>query len=122
MNPETPPESIPVTLSALADVGVECWRMGRMAGAAAGPARHSLRRIEDFLKRCELEVQALDGRAFDAGLAARVVDAIDDPALPEGQSVIAQTLQPMVLWRGIVIRPADVITRRGTLKPTNAGE
>lgn len=116
MNVEPPPETLPVSLSSLADVGVECWRLSRLPSAANGAARHSLRRIEDFLKKCELEVVSIDGRTFDSGLAARVIDAVDDPSLPAGQSVVSQTLQPMVLWRGVVIRQADVVTRRGTGK------
>ena len=48
----------------------------------------------------------------------RVIDAVDDPALPAGEAVIAETLSPLVLWRGRVIRSADVVTRRGAASPS----
>ena len=48
-------------------------------GPAAAQARHALRRMDDFLRLCELEVQTMDGRPFDPGLAVRVIDTVDDP-------------------------------------------
>lgn len=109
-----PPASIEVPLAALVNLGLEHWRLAVTLGPTpAAPARHALRRIGDFLATCELEVRGLDGRAFDPGLAARVVDAVDDPGLPAGVAVVAETLSPMVLWRGNVVRAADVVTRRG---------
>jgi hypothetical protein len=110
-----PPQNQTVPMSALANLAVEWWRLSAAPGvAAAGPARHALRKMEDFLKSCELEAQSMDGRAFDAGLAARVVDTIDDPNMPMGRTVIEQTISPIVYWRGQVIRPAEIVTRRGT--------
>ena len=108
-------------MTALVGLCVEHWRLaGSLAakvGAGADPAaRHALRRIEDFLKLCELEARNLDGHPFDAGLAAHVVDTADDPLLPEDKVVISETLSPMVLWRGAVAKPAEVVTRRGTKK------
>jgi hypothetical protein len=121
--PPPPPKELGVTLASLVDLGIEQWRLSTwLAGlAAAGGAgggttalpRHALRRIDDFLKACSLEVRGLDGQAFDAGMAARVVDAIDDPTLAEGSAVVVETVAPMVLWRGQVVRVADVVTRRG---------
>jgi hypothetical protein len=58
----------------------------------------------------------LDGHPFDAGLAARVVDSTDDPSLPPGSAVVAETVSPLVLWRGSVAKPADVVTRVGPPK------
>ena len=56
----------------------------------------------------------MDGLPFDAGMAARVIDTVDDPKLPAGKSFVAETLSPLVLWRGNVVRDADIVTRRGT--------
>src|SRR5207249_11415611 len=99
-------------------LAVEYWRLSNWLEQSpcrqnAAPARHALRRIADFLQAQEIEVQALDGRPFDAGLAARVVDTIDDANLSEASSVIDQTLSPLVLWRGQVVKAAEVIVRRG---------
>jgi hypothetical protein len=112
------PKEINISLSALADLGTEHWRLATWLDQAAPDgsaalARHALRRMKEFLNSCELEIRSLDGQPYDAGMAARVVDTIDDPELPHGASVIAETVSPMVLWRGQVLRPADVVTRRG---------
>jgi hypothetical protein len=99
----------------------EHWRLatwlagipGASSGSAAAPARHALRRIVDFLTAAQLEVRSMHDRPFDPGLAVRVVDAVDDPSLPAGETVIAETVSPLILWRGNVVRPADVVTRKG---------
>jgi hypothetical protein len=104
-------------MSALAHLAVERWRLSASLAASGGgeaPARHASRRIGDFLKQCEVEIQTLEGRAFDPGLPVRVIDAIDDATLPAGESIIAETLSPIVLWRGQVIKAGDIVTRRGT--------
>ena len=125
MSRETIPTSLPVPLESLVSLAVEYWRLanwvadghaGSGGGAGAGPVRHVVRRMEDFLNRCEIEVRSLDGIPYDAGLAARVVDTADAPDLPEGVTVISETLAPMVLWRGRVVRAAEVATRRGIRK------
>jgi hypothetical protein len=128
MSPECAPESLPVPFATLVSVGVEHWRLARWlkevggeTSSAAAPARHAVRRIEDFLRACEFEVHTMDARPFDAGLAVHVVDTIDDAALAEGDVRIDETLSPMVLWRGTVVRAAEVVTRRGTgTKPEGA--
>ena len=132
MSLEPIPESLSIPLPALVGLCVEHWRLARSLasrpatragepphGASPGgdaAARHALRRIEDFLKLCELEARNLDGHPFDPGLAVRVVDTIDDSRLAEGKAVIDETLSPVVLWRGAVAKPADVVTRKGTGK------
>jgi len=84
-----------------------------MAGRAPAAA-HALRKWEDFLKSFELETVSLDGRPHDAGLAATVIDTVDEPTLPHGQTVVIETLSPIVLWRGQVVKTAEVVTGRGT--------
>ena len=118
MSHEAIPEKLSVPLASLVNLGVEHWRLLTTLGKAlevsgAGPLRHGLRKIDDFLKQCELEVRNMTGQPFDAGLAVRVIDTIDDPDLAEGSLVIDETLSPMVLWRGQVVKPADVVTRQG---------
>lgn len=106
-----------VPLQSLVNLAVEQWRLAAWlaahgTGAGAGPARHAVRKLEEFFRQNELEVQVLDGRPFDSGLAVRVVDTVQDDTLPPGKAVIAETLSPMVLWRGQVVRPAEVVTRQ----------
>lgn len=112
------PESMSVPLTSLVSIAVEQWRLANAlaSGGGGAPARHALRRIEDFLLRCELRVETLDGKPFDPGLAAQVIDSVEDPTLPQGQVLIDETLSPMVLWRGRVVKAAEVATRKGTGK------
>jgi hypothetical protein len=116
---EAIPDKLSVPLASLVNLGVEHWRLSTtlsrvLESAGAGPLRHGLRKIDDFLKQCEIEVRNMTNQPFDAGLAVRVIDTVDDPQLGDGKSVIEETLSPMVLWRGQVVKPADVVTRRGT--------
>jgi hypothetical protein len=117
------PRSVDVPLPALVNLAVELWRLktslvgprdGVPRGGLPPAVRHALRRVEDFLVACQIEVSDLEGQAFDVGLPLKVVDVIEDDALPLGRTVIAETLSPLVSWRGQVIKPADVVTRRGT--------
>ena len=117
---QSPPDTVAVPVAALVTLAVEHWRLtewltgiGGDTAATAGPARHALRRIADLLARQKVEVRPLTGHPFDAGLAARVVDTTDDPSLPPGTAVVAETVSPLVLIDGRVARPADVVTRVG---------
>jgi len=111
------PTSMDVSLSSLIGLAIEWWRLSSaLASGSSAPARHALRKIEDFLHECDLEVYAMDGKAFDPGFAMRVIDAVDDPALPADTMIVDQTVSPMVLWRGGVVKSAEVITRRGPSK------
>ena len=116
----TPDDVVSVPVSSLADLAIEHWRLsawltsvGGDAAPTAGPARHALRRIGDLLRKFEVEVRPLDGLPFDPGLAARVVDTVPDATLPPGKAEVAETLSPLVLFRGAVARPADVVVRTG---------
>lgn len=118
MHTETPPDTVSVPLASVVAVAVEHWRLAMsLAGQAGGgpaAARHAARKLGDFLRDCGVEAAGLDGTPYEAGLAARVIDTVDDPSAPEGQTVIEETLSPVVTWRGQVVREADVVTRRGT--------
>lgn len=112
-------DSIRVSLSALINLGIEHWRLSSWLAKlpstdATAPARHASRRMADFLKLAELETRNMDGHPFDPGLAVHVVDTCDDPKLTAGNLVIAETLSPLVLWRGKVVKAAEVVTHRGT--------
>jgi hypothetical protein len=121
MNDIQIPDTVAVSFSSLVQLAVEHWRLANWltasaTGTSAGPARHVARKLDDFLKKHELEVQTLDGRAFDAGLAVKVIDTVENNSLPSGQVMIVQTLSPMVMWRGQIVRPAEVVTAQRTTK------
>src|SRR5436853_7156362 len=117
-------QKIMIELQPLIELALDHWRLERSLTGASGnelaAARHASRRIGDFLKRFEFEVRSLEGMDSDGGLAARVVDVVDDPALPEGKAVVDETLSPLVLWRGNVVRQAEVATRRGIGKTSES--
>jgi hypothetical protein len=108
------PESIEVSLQSLAELAVECWRLERWAGDAsesAPRARHVARRMKSFLGAHGLEVLDVTGRAYEPGLAVEVLDAYADASLPAGARVIDETVSPIVLWRGSVVRHGQVVIK-----------
>lgn len=109
------PQTIAVTLSSLAELAVEWWRLDRWANGAhdsAPHARHVARRLGKFLSEHGLEVLDITGRAYEPGLAVEVVDAFDDARLPTGSQLIDETVAPIVLLRGTVVRHGQVVIRR----------
>jgi hypothetical protein len=115
--PDVPCDAMSIPLSSMLSLATEYWRLCgalRAVGVSA-PGRHALRKMEDFLRECELEIQTLDGRPYDPGLAVRVIDAVEDSGMAGGQAVIEETLSPMILWRGRVVRQADVVVRQGKM-------
>ena len=108
------PQTLPVSLSALAELAVEWWRLDRWASGAheAGAhARHVARRLAKFLSEQGLEVLDVAGRAYEPGLAVEVLDAFRDARLPPGAQVVDETVTPVVLFRGTVVRHGQVVVR-----------
>lgn len=109
------PQTLPVSLSALAELAVEWWRLDRWANGAEGAgahARHVARRLAKFLSDHGLEVLDVAGRAYEPGLAVEVLDAIRDARLPAGSQVVDETVAPVVLFRGTVVRHGQVVVRK----------
>jgi hypothetical protein len=109
------PQTLPVALSSLAELAVEWWRLGRWADGAADSspqARHVARRLGKFLSDLGVEVLDVTGRAYEPGLAVEVLDAFEDARLPAGAQVIDETVAPVVLFRGTVVRHGQVIVKR----------
>ena len=111
------PETLEVSLSSLAELAVECWRLERWAAsfgpdAPVSPARHVARRLGRFLGERELSVLDLTGRPYEPGLAVEVVDVVRDARAPAGLEVVEEMLTPIVLWRGTVVRHGQVIVRK----------
>ncbi len=108
------PKSIEVSLASLAELAVEWWRLDRWAGdASESPpqARHVARRMASFLNAHGLEVLDVTGRAYEPGLAVEVLDSYGDATLPTGAQLIAETVAPIVLWRGAVVRYGQVVIK-----------
>ena len=108
------PQTIPVSLDALAELAVEWWRLDRRASGAhdgGAHARHAARRLGKFLSEHGIEVLDVTGRAYEPGLAVEVLDAVRDARLPRGSQVVDETVAPVVLFRGTVVRHGKVVVR-----------
>ena len=111
------PKTLDVTLSSLAELAVEWWRLERWAAAAeesSPQARHAARRLGRFLGEHGLEVLDVTGRPYEPGLAVEVLDAFEDASLPAGAQVVDETVAPVVLFRGAVVRHGQVIVRKNS--------
>jgi hypothetical protein len=111
------PQTLEVSLSSLAELAVEWWRLERWAesfgpDAPVSPARHVARRLGRFLKERELSVIDLTGRRYEPGLAVEVLDVVRDAGAPADAEVVDEMLSPIVLWRGTVVRHGQVIVRK----------
>jgi len=109
------PQTLNVSLSTLAELAVEWWRLERWAGGSeesSPQARHAARRLGRFLSEHGLEVLDVTGRAYEPGLAVEVLDAFEDASLPRGSQVVDETVAPVVLYRGAVVRHGQVVIRR----------
>jgi hypothetical protein len=109
------PQTLDVSLSSLAELAVEWWRLERWAGGSddsSPQARHVARRLGRFLSEHGLEVLDVTGRPYEPGLAVEVLDAFEDARLPRGSQVVDETVAPVVLYRGAVVRHGQVVVRR----------
>ena len=111
---DQPPDSLEVPFSSLVELAVDWWRLERSAasdGAAASHARHVARRLGRFLSERGLSVVDLTGRPYEPGLAVEVIDVVGEGA-GVGAGLIDETVAPVVLWRGSVVRHGQVVVRR----------
>jgi hypothetical protein len=109
------PQTLDVALSSLAELAVEWWRLERWAAGSeesSPQARHAARRLGRFLSEHGLEVLDVTGRSYEPGLAVEVLDAFEDAGLPRGSQVVDETVAPVVLYRGAVVRHGRVVIRR----------
>ena len=119
MNPDpaVQPDKLEVSVNDLVNLAVEHWRLSSWlatVGGNIGIARHAVRRMGDVLSRFQIEAQSLDQRPFDPGLAAKVIDTVDDPNAAKGTDTVIETLSPLVIWKGTVVRAAEIVVQRGT--------
>jgi hypothetical protein len=120
------PVSLEVPLSAFVRLAIEAWRLERWlkradAPEGVGAVRHALRQLKDVLSEHGVEAVDLTGSPYDPGLSPDVVEAIDDPAAPEGHGIIDEMISPVVLCGRAVVSHGQVITRcRRT--PENAAD
>ena len=106
---------------------MECWRLRQLANSLKhsgdGMAlAHAVREITELLDEAGIGVVDLVGRSYDPGIVPEVLEVQIDPELPEGSSVIDETVSPTVTWHDQVISPGQIIVRQAPAKPRDSVE
>ena len=108
-------------------LSLECWRLERLANSL----KHSndgmvlaraVREITEMLAEAGIGVLDLVGRNYDPGIVPEVLEVHLDPDMPEGSSVIDETVSPTITWHGQVISPGQIIVRQAPAKPRDSVE
>ena len=123
MNPKTIPSELAIDADGACAIALECWRLNLIAESlkdsnqGAG-LRHAVRRITETLKGMGIEVIDFSGRPYDPGMVPEVVE-VRNQGLPDGHTIIDETIAPTVTWRGQVIKPGQIIVKcsSGTQEP-----
>lgn len=103
---------VTVPLEIISAISIECWRLSKSVKAGT-VEDYSTRKIAEQLNAIGLTIVDMAGKQYDPGLAPEVVDIILDPSIPPGQSIISETVAPLVLMNGAVTRPGQIILRSG---------
>jgi hypothetical protein len=111
-------ETINVKISELAELAIEAWRLQHWAFMSGFERdrtipRRTTRSLNCFLTEMGFELCDLAGQPYDPGLAVEVVDTERDTNAPMGSAWIGETVSPIVLWRGQMVRTGQVVVRYG---------
>jgi hypothetical protein len=101
-------------LVSLANIAIECWHLKRWAFESGHDrdrivARQTSRELNSLLDGLGFEIRDLLGQPYDPGLAVDVVDGGDSAG---GSARIAETIVPIILWRGRVVKAGQVVISR----------
>ena len=115
---EEPPDRLDVPLAALIELAVEGWRLDGWLAAlppdkAASKLRHVARRLQNFLSARELSALDLTGGRYEPGMSVEVLEALDDDCLGPDERLIDEMVEPVILWRGRVVKYGRVVVRQG---------
>jgi len=99
----------------LYEMAIELWRLqtrlGRLRELVAEkelrPVESSVSKMEEVLRRSEIQVEDLTGRPYHEGDTIEV--RLFEPSPQLARPVVVQTVKPSVLHRGRVVRQAEVI-------------
>ena len=112
-------EAVSVPLEQLTRMAIEHWRLvgafqnGTGRGNGEAQVRHALRKMGEVLGGMGLEARSLNGVPYDPGLSVRVVDRVAVPSVQKGVEVISETIAPLVLFEGRVVKSAEVVLAVG---------
>lgn len=102
-------------LQAFATIATNAWRTrNKMTDEDTGEAKEEMKRayrhieaLFDALSEIGIEIRDMQGRAFDSGMALKVISFEPTPGLSREE--IAETIKPTVTWQGELIQMGEVI-------------
>jgi len=118
MATEELPERLDVPLAALIELAIESWRLDSWLATlppekVASKLRHVARRLQKFLSERELSALDLTGKSYEPGMSVEVLEALEDERLVRHERLIDEMVEPIILWRGRVVKYGRVVVRQG---------
>lgn len=112
---------IVVDTNALVDLALYAWRLESWLSSVEDASsmtvpRYVLRGLNKILNQLDVTTMDVTGDEFDCGLACDVLDTIETENLPEGVTVIGETVSPMISIKGSVARHGQVVVHVGRHK------
>ncbi|HEX9917585.1 MAG TPA: hypothetical protein VGA87_00385, partial [Pyrinomonadaceae bacterium] len=112
------PSELDVPLASLIELAIEGWRLDGWLAAeqpekVASKLRHISRRLQKFLSERELSALDLTGRRYEPGMSVEVIEALEDERIGEHERLIDEMVEPIILWRGRVVKFGRVVVRQG---------
>jgi hypothetical protein len=115
-------------LEKASELATECWRLCKWTKASStlGTDRQVLdrvaRRLNEILNSIGVRTIDLAGTAYDPGVVSEVLDVQIDSTLPDGTSLIDETVLPTVIWNDMVIQMGQIIVRQAPARSQSLGE
>lgn len=109
-------------------LATECWRLGRLTKAAGIPESDRLalgrtaRCLNEILNSIGLRIIDFAGAAYDPGIVPEVLEVQFDSTLPEGTSLIDETVLPTVMWNDKMIQIGQIVVRQAQAGTEITGE
>jgi len=118
MSTEELPAQLDVPLASLIELAIEGWRLDSWLATlppekVASKLRHVARRLQKFLSERELSALDLTGKSYEPGMSVEVLEALEDERLGEHERLIDEMVEPIILWRGRVVKYGRVVVRQG---------
>ena len=103
----------------MADLAIELWRLekrlvkieSKLSNDENKALCNSVEKIRRFVQRNDIEVTDYIGQVYNEGMNLDILSSEKDPGLKLKQSVIYETHEPAVTYKGVLIRKAKVIIR-----------
>lgn len=100
-------------MNSIADLAVSYWRLATWVDQVnverKTAATSSLRQMKKYLDENGIEFRDYYGQKYDPGFAIDVVGILSGHNLPEEQLVVAETLVPLILQNGEVLKYGQVM-------------